>query len=70
MDNNYNLSKRNSFYEKELSRLISQGKPVKFTDEDSFNLVQELNTGLDDFLLEQKNSQTGAELELSKIILD
>jgi len=64
MDNNYT-----SNYEVILNRLASQGKVRYFSDEENLKIVQGLNYGLEDFLLQQKKRDVESALELRTIYI-
>ena len=69
MKNNY-PSKNVSNYKEELNRLASEGTIKIYTDEENLKIIQELNSGLEDFLLQQRTAQIASELELKTIWVD
>jgi hypothetical protein len=69
MNNNYSSDKKQTAYEIELDKLISQCEFYAFTYKENIQLNRDLNEGINDFLLQDRKNKLESELELSKIFL-
>jgi hypothetical protein len=56
-------------YKEELKQIALKGKRVYYSNSQSLSIVEELNRGLEDFLLNQRKNDIEAEMELEKIII-
>ena len=59
-----------SLYEKIMQELEAEHKVRVFTEEQNIQVMEELNEGMEDFLIHQKVNEKEAELELAGIILN
>ena len=59
-----------SEYELVMEQFQQAGQVVTFNEEQSLNIIENLNSGMNDFLYEQKINEKESELELSDLILN
>ena len=59
-----------SLYEKIMQELRAEQKVRVFTEEQNIQVMEELNEGMEEFLIHQKVNEKEAELELAGIILN
>jgi hypothetical protein len=59
-----------SEYELLMEKFKLEGKVKVFSEEETHEIISELNKGLDDFLNKQKQIEQASEQELSRIVLN
>lgn len=59
-----------SEYERLMEKFQREGKVKIFSEEETHEIISELNKGLNDFLNKKKHNEKASELELSGIVLN
>jgi predicted HicB family RNase H-like nuclease len=59
-----------SEYELLMEKFEKEGKVKNFSEEETHEIISELNKGLNDFLHKQKQNEKASEQELSGIVLN
>ena len=59
-----------SQFELAMDQFAEEGSVIIYTDMDSLSIIEDVNTGMEDFHYLQKNNEIASELELSGIVLN